>query len=262
MGERHLQRVTHQQPGFFGPPSRGEDQGLRVEAVREHLRQLQRLRDLERKLVACHRVVGAAGEEQRTGERDRQLGEIGVALVGGEHVEGGLHVHDRLRDVALLRPGEQPQTRPNAGSRVRQPDALEPLDRRLEMRTGLGRATPKGRHLACALVEFGRAQRAVSELERLLEVPLRAVVRAEGGRPFACSDEHRLGVRPQLERIGCVGVELERRQQSARRRSPRARRHPPPTAARDTRPPQHASSCAPSATVSRRRPGAGGPGGS
>ena len=27
------------------------------------------------------------------------------------------------------------------------------------------------------------------------------------------SDEHRLGVRPQLERIGCVGVELERRQQ-------------------------------------------------
>ncbi len=74
-------------------------------------------------------------------------------------------------------------------------------------------AKAEDRHLTCTLVELGCAQRAVGELERLLEVPLRAVVRAKGGRPFACTDEHALGVRPQLERIGCVGVELERRQQ-------------------------------------------------
>ncbi len=74
-------------------------------------------------------------KKQRARERDRQLGEIGVALVGGKHVEGGLHVRDRLRDVALELPGEQPETRPYASSRVREPDALEPLDRRLEVRT-------------------------------------------------------------------------------------------------------------------------------
>ncbi len=58
--QRHLERVTHQQPGLFGPPPRREDEALCVQAVREHLRQLERLRDLERKLVARHRLVVAA----------------------------------------------------------------------------------------------------------------------------------------------------------------------------------------------------------
>ena len=61
--QRYLERVLHEQPPLFGPPTRREDEAFCIQPVRERLRQLERLRDLERELVARHGLVVAAAEE-------------------------------------------------------------------------------------------------------------------------------------------------------------------------------------------------------
>ena len=125
--------------------------------------------------VPRQRLVHAAGEEESPAELDREHREVGVALLVGEHGERTLQVGDRPHDVALLLPGEDPEPGRDPGRRVREADLLERRDRLLEVRSRRGgRASAHG-HLTRALVELGAFERRVGELERLLEVALRAL---------------------------------------------------------------------------------------
>ena len=92
MGERHVQRMAHQQPGLLGPPRAERIRPFVLSPCESTSGSCNYSAMSRRELVPLHRIVVAAAEEQRPGERDRQLGEIGIALVGSKHVEGGLHV--------------------------------------------------------------------------------------------------------------------------------------------------------------------------
>ena len=94
-------------------------------------------------------------KKSRRASEIASCGEIGVVLVGNKHVEGRLQERDRLREVALQTPDEQPETRPYASSGMREPDALEPIDRSLEVRTCVECPKAEDRNLSRSLVELG-----------------------------------------------------------------------------------------------------------
>ena len=136
----------------------------------------------------------ATAEEERPGERDGEHGEIGVSLLACEHDERVLHVRDRLLDVTLQLPGEQPELRPDAGGRMGESEALESLDCLLEVHARVGRTTPQSMAIWPARSWSSAARRGLSdELERLLEVALGALARAQGGRALARTRQHGLG---------------------------------------------------------------------
>ncbi len=176
--ERDREAVAEQDGRLDVPPARSEHDALRVQPVGQHLRELERLGDLEGELVPLHRLVGAPGEEERTGELDSEHREVRAALLLHENRERPLHLGDRALHVHLL-PEHDPELRGDAGRPFRQAERLVATARLLEVLLGGLRATGEPGCRARLLMQLRLGERAVGERERALEVRLRALVRGQ-----------------------------------------------------------------------------------
>ena len=99
--ERSVDRVLGEDPGLFRPTWR-EEHALGRPAAREHLRELQRLGDVESLLGPLGGQLDVAREPVRLSQPDQQQGEVGVRLVAGDCCGSTLHQLDRLLEPALV----------------------------------------------------------------------------------------------------------------------------------------------------------------
>ena len=146
-------------------------QAARDQGLRQHLRQPERLGDLERTLRVVLGAVHVASEEAGARDLGGERGEGLVGLLALEHRERRLHPCQALVEAArsplgLAEAGRDP------GGAATVPLGLEELDRLgVEALRSLALAGEPG-HLAGALVQAGTDERVGRELGRLLEVPL------------------------------------------------------------------------------------------
>ena len=98
--ERELERMPEERQALLGT-SRGEkDDRLRVERLREQLRQPQRLAHLERDLDLLERTGVVSLEEVEPRQHRRQLRDIAVGHFRCEDRERALHALERLLELA------------------------------------------------------------------------------------------------------------------------------------------------------------------
>jgi hypothetical protein len=196
--ESNLERVLEQREALLRPSPR-EDQhaSLRIQRLREHLRQRDGLGQLERLLDPLRRPLGLAHEEEQPAELGGERRQVLVRRVLLEHDERPLHALDGLVDVALG-PGDLAQAGGEPGGGMRLPLCLEKRDRTFELARGGVAAPSEPRHLPGAFEELGLLERAVGELGRLLEIALRLLACGKRGRTLAGPGEHL--ARPCLDR--------------------------------------------------------------
>ena len=180
--------------------------------MRQRLGEIERLGEVERGLDSIHRAVRIAGEVGKATELRGEHGRVLVELLGREHLEGPVHVFERLLEPAPI-PHDlgEPSRHPRRG--VRLACALEEGDRLLKVSSGLVGAGADSRHQAGALVQVGLDQKVVGELERALERALRLHGRTERAGALRGAEEHPERRRADLfaiwvVRARTVGIEV------------------------------------------------------
>ena len=177
-GQGELEKTA----GLLGPPIGDEPCFVRPTA-REHIRQLERLRNVERVFHSLLRQVDVADEAVGLTEPDEKQGEVGVRLVVGDDRVRPLHPLDRLLHPAGPR-FDQGQPARDPCRRMRVADRLVEGDRALEQRPGLIARLAARRHLSGTAEGCCMLRRVGGQLARLLEVPLGLGVGAQRGGPL------------------------------------------------------------------------------
>ena len=144
--ERKLERVLEQRERLLGAAAAARDQALRVQRLREDLRQPERLGDLDRGVDPLRGELDLALEEVQAAELGGERREVLVGLVAGEHVERALHPLERLLELPGP-PLDLAEPRRDPRGRMRRSLRLVQLERALEVRRAASArpACPRGR---------------------------------------------------------------------------------------------------------------------
>jgi hypothetical protein len=183
--------------------ARRQQHPLRRQRLGEHLRERERLGDVQCRLDPLGRQVVLAGEEHEPAELGGERGEIVVRLLEREELERAVHDLQPLLEPAAV-PHDLREPGGHACSRVGRSRALEERDRLLVMRGCLVRARAGTGHQARVLVQVRLLEGVVRQLDGTFIRVLRLLARGERGRALPCAGEHLPRGGPDLGRVGIL----------------------------------------------------------
>ena len=207
--ELELERTPYERLTFLGTAARGQDRPLRVECVRQQVRQVQSLGCLQRQLDPCKGLVVPTGEHQQPTELVGERGEVGVGLVLGERLERALRQRDPVPEP-VVEIGDLAERGRDTRGGVCEPLRLVQLDRLLEVGERIRQPSDQSGHLAGPLMQLCPFAPHGREGERLLEIALPLGTGRERGGPFAGPHEHLARSGADRVRIRRLGVRFAR----------------------------------------------------
>ena len=195
MIERDLERVPEEGERLLRATAPACDQSLRVERLREDLREPEELRDLDRGLDPAFGDLHVPTEEMQPSELRGKRRQILVGLIARQDLEGSVHALERLLELPAA-PIDDPEPGGNARRRVGQTLGLKQLERTLQVTL---RALAMAGERCCGAGAFEQHRldrRVFTQLRSTLEVVLRLVGGRQGCGPLARAREHLARGRP------------------------------------------------------------------
>ena len=204
VGERALERSLEEDARLLEPVALRIQERLAGQRLCEHLRQPERLGQLQGHLEPRGGEVVLLVEDEKAAELRGGVGDVPVRLLAGKRAERGLEPRDRLRRMAVAEV-DLGEVRRDPGGRAYEPLGLEDGERLLEERSGLESPPPSPGHAAGVLVQFGFRHPIVLQPRRLGEVALSLLVGAERRGALSGAGKLLSGLPPDLDRVGRVG---------------------------------------------------------